>query len=318
MPSHLELGLYLLLAVGGGGGLLGFAGVLGRTRRWRLFTGLFALALIGCAAAVTALGFPVQMWLPLVVLAAAWGCLWVARSLWLARAGQFLLALCSEPRVQGAALLLLCPLLPLWWASQFEETATDLDELAVHEAHGPPVLYQITTAQAVTDAGRPVPLFNSPEGEAAQETLAYESNMMRNRGLLEHLLRTAPPDPGYNCHGWVFAAGKFWLKGEEVQRILDDNGYHEESSPEQNDIAVFRDHAGQIVHTGLVRAVTDDGLVLIESKWGSLGRYIHTPLDQAYQATCSYYRSARHGHSLAGITGETPPLTPAVTADTAE
>ena len=37
--------------------------------------------------------------------------------------------------------------------------------------------------------------------------------------------RVAPVDPACNCHGWVFTGGRFWVSGEDVPRILEDNGY---------------------------------------------------------------------------------------------
>src|SRR5262249_28326895 len=153
---------------------------------------------------------------------------------------------------------------------------------------------------------------SAAEAETAPDLVTSEGNLIRNQRLLEHMLRTAPPDTSYNCHGWVFAAGKFWVKGQEVQAILDDNGYREVSTPRPNDVAVFRDDVGNILHTGLVRTASEDGLILIESKWGTLGRYIHMPQDQVYAASCSYYRSSRQSHALHGLGGETP--TPAVPA----
>src|SRR5207248_516297 len=47
-----------------------------------------------------------------------------------------------------------------------------------------------------------------------------------------------------------------------------------------------------------------DGVVLVESKWGQLGRYIHTCADHIYgDNTCTYYRSSRTGHVLRGLQG---------------
>ena len=40
------------------------------------------------------------------------------------------------------------------------------------------------------------------------------------------------------------------------------------------------------------------GGVLIESKWGFLGRFLHEPKNQCYSQDFAYYRSPRQGHLL--------------------
>ena len=54
--------------------------------------------------------------------------------------------------------------------------------------------------------------------------------------------------------------------------------------------------SSQIVHTGVVRGVLDDGTVMVESKFGLDGRYLHQPQGQPFSQTWAYYRSARGGH----------------------
>lgn len=51
-------------------------------------------------------------------------------------------------------------------------------------------------------------------------------------------------------------------------------------------------------HTGLVQAIGRNGFVLIESKWGQLDVYWHTPADQGYADHWEYWRSTRAGHRL--------------------
>jgi hypothetical protein len=72
--------------------------------------------------------------------------------------------------------------------------------------------------------------------------------------------------------------------------ILADNGYRQVKSPQPGDVIVYRDLTRQIVHTGLVRMALEDGLVLVESKWGISGRYIHKPEGQFYSQSYEYYR----------------------------
>jgi hypothetical protein len=75
--------------------------------------------------------------------------------------------------------------------------------------------------------------------------------------------------------------------------LLEDNGYRVVERPRAGDVIVYRDGVDQIVHTGLVLCAFDDGQVLIESKWGIAGRYLHMAQDQYYSQLFSYYRSDR-------------------------
>jgi hypothetical protein len=100
----------------------------------------------------------------------------------------------------------------------------------------------------------------------------------------------------------VFTDGRYWIKGEQVEKIIKENGYKEVSEPGENDLVIFRNEEGKIVHSGLVRALTRGGLVLIESKWGRAGRFLHTPDLNLYGGACTFYHSARPGHRLRGLT----------------
>jgi hypothetical protein len=121
------------------------------------------------------------------------------------------------------------------------------------------------------------------------------------------VIRTAGPDPRCNCHGWVFAGGRYWLHGAFVESILHDNGYEPAGHTRPGDVAIFRNSAGEMMHSGLVRSVGDDGLVLVESKWGQLGRYIHIADEHMYRGLhATYYHTARGGHQLQGVQAHTP------------
>lgn len=64
------------------------------------------------------------------------------------------------------------------------------------------------------------------------------------------------------------------------------------------DLAIFRDEADQISHTAVVRAICDDGTVLVESKWSWMGVFLHRAGDSFYGESYTFYRSARTGHRL--------------------
>jgi len=101
-----------------------------------------------------------------------------------------------------------------------------------------------------------------------------------------------------NCHGWVFTGGAYRVMSEDVDAILHDNGYRTISEPGPNDLIIYRDDAGRVVHTGVVKAVGPGGFTLIESKWGPLDVYWHTPDNQIYSQRYDYYRSPRESHLL--------------------
>jgi len=84
-----------------------------------------------------------------------------------------------------------------------------------------------------------------------------------------------------------------------VEQILRENRYVAVTKPSAGDVIVYRDATGVVQHTGLVKVVGEDGLVLIESKWGELGRYLHAADVRAYMScSATYYRSERGGHVL--------------------
>jgi hypothetical protein len=116
------------------------------------------------------------------------------------------------------------------------------------------------------------------------------------------VIQTGPVDQGYNCHGWVFTGGRFWVRGTAVPDILRDNGYRPVARPRTGDLAVFTDHGSQVTHSALVRGRGTKGAVLLESKWGSLARYVHTARKHAYASDkLTYYRTDRGSHLLSAL-----------------
>ena len=88
----------------------------------------------------------------------------------------------------------------------------------------------------------------------------------------------------------------------------DDAGHIDTVADESNatvvgpgDVVVYRDDQDEITHTAVVRAVCDDGAVLVEGKWGWMGVFLH-PVDKSvYGTSYTFYRSPRPGHLLAGL-----------------
>lgn len=193
-----------------------------------------------------------------------------------------------------AALALACVRLQAIAAPQF--TPTDpLVALPVEEEPDE------TGAHAVTDRGTKIRLrrYVTPEHEPLVPD-GFDGRV---------IVADSSRSPS-NCHGWVFTGGRFQVGGADVEQILSDNGYVAVATPRPSDLIVYRDGTGAIVHTGLVKATGPDGFVLVESKWGPLDIYWHTPHDQVYSQRYEYWRSPRAGHELGIVApSEAPPGT---------
>ncbi|MGL4550111.1 MAG: hypothetical protein ACRC33_02895, partial [Gemmataceae bacterium] len=168
---------------------------------------------------------------------------------------------------------------------------------------GPVDLGPSGSPAALTDQGRSVPLWVLASSTVESLQSFSEEDYVRRLRLEARLIQTGTVDGDYNCHGWVFTGGKFWVRGAWVETILIDNGYRETKKPMIGDLCVYRDGGGEVSHTAVVRGLGADGLILLESKWGKLGRYIHNATqDHAYSGHVpTYYRTKRGSHLLAGL-----------------
>jgi hypothetical protein len=184
-----------------------------------------------------------------------------------------------------------------------------LDELMTVDT-ATPNFKDMVGVNAITDCGRFVPL-QEPEVIDAERTARGEAHWRKNAGATFQLIQTGPADPAVNCHGWVFAGGQGVIRGAHVETILEDNGYAEVKRPASGDVVVYRDDKDDkktVLHTGLVRGLGDNGRVLVESKWGTLGTYIHLADETSYGYGYKFYRSPRNGHLLKGLQGPASPV----------
>jgi hypothetical protein len=162
--------------------------------------------------------------------------------------------------------------------------------------------YRFATRVAWTDRGRPIRLRGCSDLPAPDSTaIEAEDAWLREQALDGVAIRTGNPGPYSNCYGWTFTGGRFALD-EDINIILEDNGYDEVDAPQPGDLVIYRG-GGTIVHVGIVRRCAEEGEAIIESKWGARARYHHPvyayPVPQGYR--CVYYRSARRGHQLQGV-----------------
>jgi hypothetical protein len=161
----------------------------------------------------------------------------------------------------------------------------------------PGELVEDDRVQAYTDLGTRLSVFLRDITEER-----FQQYVMQSRAavasIAEQSITRAAPQPSTNCHGWVFTDGKYILRSADVQTVLNENGYLKVESPQDNDVVIYRDSAGRIIHSGLVRSVLSDGSVLIESKWGFASTYIHMAVNQPYSSDFSYYHTPRGSHTI--------------------
>jgi len=153
----------------------------------------------------------------------------------------------------------------------------------------------IRRTQALTDAGRPVSLFHFKMYSTAAE---IEQFIAVNEKDLTQIIRLTEPNSAANCHGWVFTGGKYGIRDPEIAQILTDNGYGEVTAPREGDLAIYISDS-KTTHSGIVRIADQRSPILVESKWGPFGVYLHGVDRQPFKGQCKFYRSERSGHLLA-------------------
>jgi hypothetical protein len=178
-----------------------------------------------------------------------------------------------------------------------ELAANDLEVQQTAALHGRPEF--LVKAEARTDAGRIIHL-RRPNHDDPQTAAIENHDSSRGQDFHDGMIRLSPDDPICNCHGWVFTGGQYWVSQDEVETILNDNGYRPVSDPQPNDVVIYRD--GKVVtHTAVVNAVTPTAGVLVEGKWGFRGVFIHAADHGPYGKNYTFYRSERAGHLLNDI-----------------
>ena len=155
-----------------------------------------------------------------------------------------------------------------------------------------------------TDLGRPVRMLVMPADACTPSAalLASQDQLLTRSDLHDVVIYLPLGWQNTNCHGFVFTASRYWIGGSQVDAILEDNGYQPVAAVRPDDIAVYRSADGTVMHTGIVRGTASDGVILVESKWGQGGRFVHRHDRQPYSDTeCTFYRSPRQGHLLRGL-----------------
>ena len=166
-----------------------------------------------------------------------------------------------------------------------------------------------------TDRQRPIALFElSPESRERFSLVGDKGLSMTGTPLPYRAIRLSEASGSSNCVGWVFCGGLHEMQCQDVNAILEDNGYQEVQTPQVGDLVIYRDENQAINHAGTVGLFHHGKQPLIESKWGMQGVFLHLPEGSPFGTNWTYYRSSRSNKHLLNRT--TSPATPADSVDT--
>ncbi|NLF70294.1 MAG: hypothetical protein GX575_14740 [Candidatus Anammoximicrobium sp.] len=287
-----SLFLFTLLAVGVGGSGLALVGIWVETRleqnARRVFSGVLCSCLGVASAVLWGLHQPWAIVGPVLALGAATLAVCTVQTALARRWANRLYG----PVSIWTLLLVVSPLFSLLYARHVNKADPRSVLLA---APDPTIRKEPTDPRAVTDQGREIELFHYGSVHSLER---LETAVIELAGFSYEVIRIQGPSPDSNCHGWVFTGGLYCVASEQVDAILTDNGYRPVEQAEGGDLIIYSDDSGLPAHSGVVRFVTEDGRVLVESKWGPLGVFLHAPETQPFSRQFSFWRSPRAGHRL--------------------
>jgi len=292
--------LFTILCFGVGGSVLALLGIWLELRRGararRVFSGVLVLVFSSLGAILWTAGRTMAVVGPLVALAAACLAAYAMQAAFVRRWAHRML----EPWGIWTMLLVVSPVFAAVYARYVSRPA-DLPAMLLEP--GPDMRKEAHAPRALTDLGREIDLFHYDNLHSPE---ALEASLLEMERFTHEVIRLEGPNTVCNCHGWVFTGGTHVIQSKDVDTILNDNGYEPVSRAQAGDVVVYRDDSGGALHTGLVRFVGDDGIVLVESKWGPLGVFLHTSETQPYGQQFGFWRSPRQGHRL-HLAPATPP-----------
>lgn len=295
----------LLLFLGVGSPALGllrlFQPASGRSVLGTVSAGVLGACAAGFSAAAILAGQPTALWAPAVAFLALCGVVAAPCRSFISAVAARGMGLLRAPAVQVAGLLVGCPALALWGLLDvpalsplpgFDEPLRAADPVCT--------LVDIKPSPVRTDKGQEIRAARrTPAPPPSSERAARQTKMLTALGMHTQVIALPATSEDSNCHGWVFTRGRHWLPGEEVETILRHNDYRLVAKPQPGDLALYRGPDGLITHTGVVRTTVSGAVVLVESKWGEMGAYVHPADVHPYEgSTCTYHRSPRGDHPL--------------------
>jgi hypothetical protein len=211
----------------------------------------------------------------------------------------------SHPQVRASLYLVGAIGLTTGGAIWHQQRSEEIDNATVQEFQ---IQHEVTMANAITlrntaksDLGHRIELKKPADSLVHADSEIAEEKWLRQSPIKDKVIHREKANPNSNCHGWVFTGGRFIVGGNEVDLILTDNHYETVSQPNVNDLIIYRDNEGHVSHTAIVRAILNDGSILVEGKWGALGVYLHEVKDSCYGTNFKFYHTDRGSHLIEGL-----------------
>ena len=251
-------------------------------------------SLLGSAAASYLSDLPSLFWLLQLLLALPFGVHFVAGLPFVRTLTKTLIAC----RRWDLVLLGVSPILmasALWQLNAMTAVA----EVALDENPQAPILVHELSESAYTDRGRHIHLFElQPESKDSFTVTGNDGLTKSGTPLPYRAIRLTEPDSGSNCSGWVFTGGHHLMQCNDVNMILEDNGYQTVKEPRMGDLVIYRNEDQVITHVGCVAFLLDGERPMVESKWGYQGVFLHLPEGSPFGLKWSFYRSSHHSHHI--------------------
>lgn len=127
-----------------------------------------------------------------------------------------------------------------------------------------------------------------PTGQIGQLVQSYTDFAV---GLRELSIKTGDIEPPFNCHGYCFGDSMYWINNNQVQRILQGDGYFESSGKDDVSVVVYS-LGDEVAHTA--KRYPSDGNFIYESKAGVRGLEQTTRIEDAARGLA--YDSVRIFH----------------------
>jgi hypothetical protein len=100
------------------------------------------------------------------------------------------------------------------------------------------------------------------QGNSGKTIEIIEGYLLANDGTkinaFYNLSRETAPEDNYDCHGYTFSKGTFWINNQEVEKILIGDGYQKTTTPQKGDILVQRNKDGEIYHSARIIEVDEE------------------------------------------------------------
>lgn len=138
----------------------------------------------------------------------------------------------------------------------------------------------------------------TPERELTSSEITNYNNKYSYSGNI----RLSEPTAVYNCHSYAWykcsSNNPYWIMN--IGQFLNDSGCTQLGSTDTvqvNDIIVYVDADGYVLHSGAVYGVSSSGGLTICSKWGPAGLYIH-PVDSIPEEYYSDYDAGEYRYAI--------------------